>query len=151
MQLGKQHLRPSSGILFAHRCTFCPCTAGKFLGGKQDAQKPVGTGSPQSAVPQAQVGDPSTAPVIPTHAVPVWPLGIPLAMHVHLTTSPTGDVFSNKWTSAYRQDANAGLPSLVWENITFGDWNEKRVAEFTVNLPKVRNVLCFSSDVHGWM
>ena len=67
----------------------------------------------------------------------MWPLGIPLAMHVHLSTSPTGDVFSSKWTSGYRQDQDAGLPSLVWNNITFGDWNEKRVADFTVNLPPV--------------
>ncbi|KAI0353459.1 cleft lip and palate transmembrane 1 [Trametes cingulata] len=107
----------------------------KFLGSKQQ-QPAVDPAASQGSVPQAQV--PGQAPVanaIPTQAVPAWPLGIPLAMHVHLSTSPTGDVFSRKWTSGYRKDEDADLPSLVWNNITFGDWNEKRVAEFTVNLP----------------
>ena len=66
-------------------------------------------------------------------------------MHVHLSTSPTGDVFSSKWTSGYRKDQDADLPSLVWTNITFGDWNEKRVADFTVNLPTVRLFLVLGS------
>ncbi|KAI0368074.1 cleft lip and palate transmembrane 1 [Pilatotrama ljubarskyi] len=107
----------------------------KFLGSKQQ-QPAVDPAASQASVPQAQV--PGQAPVanaIPTQAVPAWPLGIPLAMHVHLSTSPTGDVFSKKWTSGYRKDEDAELPSLVWNNITFGDWNEKRVAEFSVNLP----------------
>ncbi|KAI0723098.1 cleft lip and palate transmembrane 1 [Earliella scabrosa] len=105
----------------------------RFLGGnKQQQQEP---GSPQGSVPQAQAGEGANAQAIPTHAAPAWPLGLPLAMHVHLSTSPTGDVFSSKWTSGYRKDKDADLPSLVWTNITFGDWNEKRVADFTVNLP----------------
>ena len=123
-------------------------TATKFFGvGKQpqQAQQQQGAGSAGS-IPQAQVpGQAATANAVPTHAVPAWPLGIPLAMHVHLSTSPTGDVFSSKWTSGYRKDQDAELPSLVWSNITFGDWNEKRVADFTVNLPEVRgaiHVLC---------
>ncbi|CDO71393.1 hypothetical protein BN946_scf184908.g151 [Trametes cinnabarina] len=108
----------------------------KFFGSKQQQPPPVDPTVTQASVPQAHV--PGQAPVvnaIPTHAVPAWPLGIPLAMHVHLSTSPTGDVFSGKWTAGYRKDQDAELPSLVWNNITFGDWNEKRVADFTVNIP----------------
>lgn len=95
-----------------------------------------------ASVPQAQVPGQATpvgaANPAATAAAPAWPLGIPLAMHVHLSTSPNGDVFSKKWTSGYRKDQDADLPSLVWTNITFGDWSEKRTADFTVNLPPVR-------------
>lgn len=107
-------------------------------------------------MPQAHVGEAASttaANAIPTQAVPAWPLGLPLAMHVHLSTSPTGDVFSSKWTSGYRKDQDQGLPSLVWTNITFGDWSEKRVTEFNVDLPKVRNsrVLCWAAaGVPNW-
>ena len=112
-------------------------------------QQPPSAADPaasHASVPQAQVpGQTPVANAVPTAAVPAWPLGIPLAMHVHLSTSPTGDVFSGKWTSGYRKDQDADLPSLVWNNITFGDWNEKRVADFEVNLPEVRargRVIC---------
>ncbi|KAH9849977.1 cleft lip and palate transmembrane 1 [Lenzites betulinus] len=113
----------------------------RFLGSKTPQEAPaVAPGTSQASVPQAQVPGQSTpvgaaAGAVPTAAVPVWPLGIPLAMHVHLSTSPTGDVFSGKWTGGYRKDQDAELPSLVWNNITFGDWNERRAADFTVNLP----------------
>ncbi|RPD66736.1 cleft lip and palate transmembrane 1 [Lentinus tigrinus ALCF2SS1-7] len=112
--------------------------ATKFLGfGKQQQPAQQQPAVPAGSVPQAQVpGQEATANAVPTHAVAAWPLGIPLAMHVHLSTSPTGDVFSSKWTSGYRKDNDADLPSLVWRNITFGDWNEKRVADFTVKLPE---------------
>ena len=73
----------------------------------------------------------------------MWPLGLPLAMHVHLSTSPTGDVFSSKWHAGYRKNQDADLPSFVWQNITLGDWNEKRVADFEVKLPEVRFYLAF--------
>ncbi|KAI0677053.1 cleft lip and palate transmembrane 1 [Trametes maxima] len=110
----------------------------KFFNPKPQAEQPASPATSQGAVPQAQVPgqQPPVANAVPTQAVPAWPLGIPLAMHVHLSTSPTGDVFSSKWTSGYRKDQDAELPSLVWENITFGEWNEKRIADFTVNLPQ---------------
>ncbi|KAI9001375.1 cleft lip and palate transmembrane 1 [Trametes punicea] len=108
----------------------------RFFSAKQQETPPVDPTASQASVPQAHVpGQTPAANAIPTHAVPAWPLGIPLAMHVHLSTSPTGDVFSSKWTSGYRKDQDADLPSLVWNNITFGDWNEKRVADFTVKIP----------------
>ncbi|KAJ6561481.1 cleft lip and palate associated transmembrane protein [Mycena vulgaris] len=88
-------------------------------------------GPPGSAPPVAI--DPRTLP--PSHASLAWPLGQALDMHVHLSTSPTGDVFSAKWTSGYRKDQDEGLPSFVWENLTFGDYNEARVVEYNINFP----------------
>lgn len=114
--------------------------AGKFFGANKPQSPQQGQpATPDATVPQAHVGEAASttaANAIPTQAVPAWPLGLPLAMHVHLSTSPTGDVFSSKWTSGYRKDQDQGLPSLVWTNITFGDWSEKRVTEFNVDLPK---------------
>lgn len=62
-------------------------------------------------------------------AFPAWPLGIPLAMHVYITTSPRGDVFSAK-----QRDS---LPHFVWDNITFGDWSDSRTVDYDVKLPEV--------------
>ncbi|GJE84973.1 cleft lip and palate associated transmembrane protein [Phanerochaete sordida] len=86
------------------------------------------------APPQAaQVTTPSTpvgtAPAaVMTQAFPAWPLGIPLAMHVYLTTSP--NPFSN--FPAQKED----LPHFVWNNITFGDWNDQRTVEYDVRIPE---------------
>lgn len=112
---------------------------GKFLGGNKTQQQQQQQGADVATAPQAQVpGQEAAVTGTPTHAVAGWPVGLPLAMHVHLSTSPTGDVFSGKWTSGHRKDRDAGLPSFVWNNITLGDWNEKRIVEFNVNLPEVR-------------
>lgn len=73
----------------------------------------------------------------PTQAYPAWKLGQPLSMHVYFSTSPNGDVFSRQWTSAWREDQDAGLPNFIWENITFGDWKDTRVATYNINLPLV--------------
>ncbi|KAM5531922.1 hypothetical protein V8D89_014392 [Ganoderma adspersum] len=109
---------------------------GKFLGSNKTQQQQQ-QGAKVATVPQAQApGQEAAVTSTPTHAVAGWPVGLPLAMHVHLSTSPTGDVFSGKWTSGHRKDRDADLPSFVWNNITLGDWNEKRVAEFNVNLPE---------------
>ncbi|KAF8969373.1 cleft lip and palate associated transmembrane protein [Flammula alnicola] len=78
--------------------------------------------------------DPWTLP--PAEAVPYWPLGLSLDMHVYLSTSPKGDVFS-KWTSAYREDRDKDLPHFVWNNITYGDYNDHRIVNFDVKFPDV--------------
>ncbi|KAI9574314.1 cleft lip and palate transmembrane protein 1-domain-containing protein [Boletus coccyginus] len=57
-------------------------------------------------------------------------------MHVHFSTSPTGDVFSRQWTSGWREDQDKNLPSFVWSNITFGDWNEHRSEYLDITLPE---------------
>jgi hypothetical protein len=64
-------------------------------------------------------------------------------MHVFLSTSPIGDVFSSKWTSSYRKDHDEGLPNFVWKNITFGDYNDARVVEYNINFPQVCTSLVF--------
>lgn len=60
-------------------------------------------------------------------------------MHVYFSTSPNGDVFSRQWTSGWREDQDKGLPSFVWSNITFGDWNDHRTEHLEVTLPEVQN------------
>lgn len=49
-------------------------------------------------------------------------------MHVYLTTGQTAQVFAKD---------NNGLPHFVWDNITFGDWNDHRSVDFDINLPYV--------------
>lgn len=58
-------------------------------------------------------------------------------MHVHLSTSHIGDVFSAQWTSGWRKDHDEELPSFIWENITYGDWNDDRVVNLDIKLPEV--------------
>ncbi|KAG2138070.1 cleft lip and palate associated transmembrane protein [Suillus bovinus] len=83
----------------------------------------------------AQQGEVNPFLLPPVQAYAAWKLGQPLSMHVYFSTSPNGDVFSRQWTSAWREDQDAGLPNFVWENITFGDWKETRVATYDINLP----------------
>ena len=48
-------------------------------------------------------------------------------MHIYLSTDPEGDVFGHK----------EPLPYFVWNDITFGDWNEARVIDLDVNFSQV--------------
>lgn len=75
----------------------------------------------------------------PQQAHLAWALGQPLSMYVYLSTSPNGDVFSRQWTSGWREDQDKNLPSLVWSNITFGDWNDHRTEYFDLALPEVHS------------
>jgi hypothetical protein len=72
----------------------------------------------------------------PQHAHLAWELGQPLSMHVYFSTSPNGDVFSRQWTSGWREDQDKDLPSFVWSNIAFGDWNDHRVEYFDITIPE---------------
>ncbi|EJD01145.1 cleft lip and palate transmembrane 1 [Fomitiporia mediterranea MF3/22] len=56
-------------------------------------------------------------------------------MHVYLSTSPTGDVFSAQWTKNWKESEDEGLPHFVWENITYGKWEDKRLVDLDVPLP----------------
>ncbi|KAI0700790.1 cleft lip and palate transmembrane protein 1-domain-containing protein [Cytidiella melzeri] len=94
--------------------------------------KPATPSSPP--VPSAVVvGDNPVhgAPQVPVlaQAFPAWPLGIPLSMHVYLSTSSFIDAFAKK--------EGDELPHFVWENITFGDWDESRTVDLDVKLPNV--------------
>jgi hypothetical protein len=77
--------------------------------------------------------NPFDLPPKQVHLAPEWKLGDALDMHVYLSTSPSGDVFSQH----ARTGIDSVLPHFVWENISFGDWKESRVAEYDVKLPEV--------------
>ena len=64
-------------------------------------------------------------------AYPAWPLGIPISLYFHLSTSGQAFDFNS---------ADADLPHFVWENVTFGDWNEVRTEDYNVHLPEVRKL-----------
>lgn len=103
----------------------------------------------QESIPQAQTGSQSVLPPAqPTHARPAWALSIPLAMHVYLSTSPTGEVFANQWTSERRDNQDDKLPHFVWENITYGDWSDTRTTDFVVDLPVVSPITMESLACH---
>lgn len=55
-------------------------------------------------------------------------------MHVYLSTSQSNDIFIQSNSKAEKD-----LPHFVWENITFGDFTEARVAELDVKFPEVRS------------
>lgn len=84
--------------------------------------------------PGAAEIDPRFLP--PVDAIPYWPLNAAFDMHIYLSTLPKFDIYT-KWTSAYRKDKDEGLPHFVWENITYGNYNDHRVANFMVNFPEV--------------
>ena len=107
----------------------------KYFTPKPDTTPPVPAGASTGAI-DPNTGIPVTQPVVPTQAFLSWSLGIPLAMHVHLSTSPIGDVFST-WTAGYRENPDKDLPHFVWENITFGDWAESRKIDLDVKIPMV--------------
>lgn len=89
---------------------------------------------------QAQPGQRNPFDQPPQQISPLWPLGIDLSLHVYLSTSPTGDVFSGQWTKNWRENEDDELPHFVWENITYGNWNEKRITNLDVSLPLVSAV-----------
>ncbi|KAF9780224.1 cleft lip and palate associated transmembrane protein [Thelephora terrestris] len=99
--------------------------AGKLLGGFNPPQEP--SADHAQAVEKPQVG--SDGQILPPqpqaiqNAVLAWPFGSKLSMHVYLSTDPEGDVFGHK----------EPLPQFVWDDITFGDWNEARVIDLDVN------------------
>lgn len=105
-------------------------TAGKLLGGTPPPKQPSADVAQTVQEPQVGLdGQPlplQSSPI--TDGILAWPFGSKLSMHVYLSTNPEGDVFEHK----------EPLPHFVWNDITFGDWNEARVINLDVNFPKVR-------------
>jgi hypothetical protein len=97
--------------------------------------------SPGGEAPPS-VGPVNTFLLPPKQAYLAWALGQPLSMHVYFSTSPNGDVFSRQWTSGWREDQDKNLPSFVWSNITFGDWNDHRTEDLDITLPEVYSHIC---------
>ena len=79
--------------------------------------------------------DPHQLP--PAEVVPCCPLGLNLDMHVYLSTSPIGDVYSDLNAASIGEKED--LPHFVWNNITYGDYNEQRVVDFDIKFPQVRS------------
>ncbi|THH31309.1 hypothetical protein EUX98_g2887 [Antrodiella citrinella] len=97
---------------------------------------PIPASTPGGVAVDPSTGVPVALPMLPAQAYLAWPLGTSLDMHVHLSTSPVGDVF-NTWTAGYRENPDKDLPHFVWENITFGDWDELRQVDLDIKIPPV--------------
>ncbi|KAF9534114.1 cleft lip and palate associated transmembrane protein [Crepidotus variabilis] len=95
-------------------------------------QKPevVPTSEPGFVNQKAEQIDPHLLP--PVDAVPYWPLGTTMDMHVYLTTKNDGFA---RWSAPYRKDSDQSLPNFVWKNITYGDYNDHRSIDFEVKFP----------------
>ena len=104
-------------------------TAGKFLGGVKSPEQPPADVTQTILEPQlGPDGHPLPVQSHPiTDGVVAWPFGSKLSMHVYLSTNPEGDVFGHE----------EPLPHFVWNDITFGDWNEARFIDVDVDFPKV--------------
>lgn len=106
----------------------------KFL----SPQKPQPSGADSDPVSYDQ-NSPTTPPpgVNPWHLDPefinpAWPLGSSVAVHVYLSQSFGYDMFS-----VSERRVNGDLPSIVWSNLTWGDWSWSRAASYTVDIPEV--------------
>lgn len=103
-------------------------SAGNFFGSKTPTTQPSPV-IPGSSPDPVQV-DPVHLSALPAKAHLAWPLGIPVSLHFHLSTDPTGQVFAEE----------TGLPHFVWHDITFGNWSEARTVDYNVHLPEVRDL-----------
>lgn len=113
----------------------------KFFGATKSQPTPPAVVSPGGdTTPSAGQVNPFLLP--PQQVHPAWELEQPLSIYVYFSTSPTGDVFSRQWTSGWREDQDKDLPSFVWSNITFGDWNDHRTEQFDLALPEVNSHCC---------
>ncbi|KAG7447533.1 cleft lip and palate transmembrane 1 [Guyanagaster necrorhizus] len=97
------------------------------------------TAGPDTAVSTGGKQAVNTNPVdpwsqLPTHASLAWPLGETYSMHVYFTTAPHTDVFTKQWRNTNKED---NLPHFVWDNIKFGDYNDHRSVEYTIDFPDV--------------
>jgi Cleft lip and palate transmembrane protein 1 (CLPTM1) len=89
----------------------------------QPVSSPAGQQA-QKAVPQA--ANPWVLP--PKEVRPHWALHQPLDLHIYLSTTPDGNVFTHP---------EDDLPHFTWGNINYGDWTESRTVEYEVTFPKV--------------
>jgi hypothetical protein len=107
--------------------------------------------SPQQT-PQQTPGsssyDQNTQPVVnpwqldPQTINPIIPLGSKVAVHVYLSQSFGWDMFSKN-----EREVNGNLPSVSWDNLTWGDWSWSRSAEYLVDIPEVMHLTAFLDDI----
>lgn len=106
-----------------------------FFSGNNTAKSPTPQPAGSEGVkPAAQdmpgAPDPFASP--PVSIAPLWPVGSSMDMHVKLSTAPWDPI---------EPKAGEGLPSLVWRDIKYGDWNDQRVQDFEVDVPVVSALL----------
>lgn len=89
--------------------------------------------------PQVSLPVPNPWQLDPLELNPVVPSGTKLAVHVYLSQSFGYDMFSEN-----ERRANRNLPSITWENLTWGDWSWTRSAEYLIDVPEVIQVIQFS-------
>ncbi|KAF9450961.1 cleft lip and palate transmembrane 1 [Macrolepiota fuliginosa MF-IS2] len=140
-QGGGAEERPStlSSVLKIVQQIVIAYTVSQLIGKFFTSTPPAPTVVPNKQPPIADVNGnaPEANPWLrpPVEVLPSWPLGQSLDIHVHLSTSPHGNVFS-KGTPSYRRDEEAGLPHFVWENVTYGDYTDSRAVNYDINFPE---------------
>jgi hypothetical protein len=111
-------------------------------------QKPQPSGESQQPVTYDQSNPDGQAHTVnPLHLDPqfinaAWPIGTTVALHVYVSQSFGYDMFA-----VSERKENGKLPSVVWNNLTWGDWSWSRSAAFEVDIPAVRLAVIFSSSV----
>ena len=69
-------------------------------------------------------------------AVPLWPKGTPLNVHIYVaTTANPGEVLS------LSPAPGTNLAHLKWDNIKLGDWDIDRTWAAGMRLPAVRDIV----------
>ncbi|KIJ56616.1 hypothetical protein M422DRAFT_62579 [Sphaerobolus stellatus SS14] len=108
--------------------------AGQFLSSKLPSAKPP---VPTPGVPAANI-DPNVQAAtqinpfaLPPQTVhPAWPVGSEMELHFYMSASPYPNAVFTE------QGRREGLPKVIWDNITLGDWkDENRLVQFNVDIP----------------
>jgi len=99
--------------------------------------KPTVAGLSGSGAPSDMVKDVPVVPAAPgtVHAEPLWPIGTPLSMLLYTSTK-----------SSY-ENPDLSSPLVVWDGLTYGDWNDVREADLMLNVPEVVR----SQNATWWM
>jgi hypothetical protein len=102
------------------------------------ASKPQAQKQHASPVPydtntmQPPPGEPNPWKLDPQSVLPAWETGTTIAVHVYLSQSYGYDLFSPQ-----EREVNGALPSVSWNNITWGSWDYKYASNFTLDIPLV--------------
>lgn len=90
------------------------------MGGKPTVAGLSGSGN--NVAKDATVQAPSAPGSI--NAEPFWPLGTPLSMLLYTSDKPSD------------QDPDLTSPVVVWDGLTYGDWNDVREADLLLDVPE---------------
>ncbi|KAG8907053.1 hypothetical protein FRB99_005430 [Tulasnella sp. 403] len=109
---------------------YCIATIVKNMFGTKSPVTPIPS-SGQGVSPSADGVDPFTLP--PTQYAPLWQIGTPIDIYVQVTTVPD---------PVYALNARErNLPRFVWKDVKLGDWNDQRVEEFVIDVPRASEPL----------